>query len=205
MRVKYIALITITLLVWAPGQAQIKFGIRGGINSSRVQLNEFDNSEYTLDYKNSQVGFHFGAISQIEIARLLVQPELLFTTARTDIALTEVATGAEQFGKQAFYKLDLPVIAAIKFGPLKVQAGPVASVLLKSKSNLLSDNDIEQNFKGVTIGYQAGLGLELTTLLLDVKYEGNLSKFGDGVTIGGQDFSFDQRLNQIIVSIGFLF
>jgi len=205
MKVKYIALIIISLLVWAPGQAQIKFGIRGGINSSRVQLNEFDNPEYTLDYKNSQVGFHFGAISQIEIARLLVQPELLFTTARADIALTEVASREKQFGKQSFYKLDLPVIAAIKFGPLKIQAGPVASVMLKSKSDLLEENDIDQNFKGATIGYQAGIGLELNTLLLDVKYEGNLSKFGDGVTVAGRDFNFDQRLNQIIVSIGFLF
>ncbi len=205
MKYNYIALIVISLLVWAPGQAQIKFGIRGGISSSRVKLKEFDNPEYKLDYNNSQVGFHFGVISQIKISMVVIQPELLFSTARTDLALTEIATGEKQIGKQSFNKLDLPIIAGVIIGPMKLQAGPIASVMLHSKSDLLKDNGIEQSFKGATIGYQAGVGLELGSLLLDVKYEGNLSKFGDGITIAGQDFDFDQRLNQLILSLGFLF
>ncbi|MBA7518175.1 hypothetical protein ES705_10242 [subsurface metagenome] len=205
MKNKRIAFIVILALLYIPTQAQIKFGIRGGINSSNVKLEGFDNPDYRLDYKSSQVGFHFGVISQIKFAMVFVQPELLFTTARTDISLYDVADDIKTIGKQSFNKLDLPIMAGVKLGPLKLQAGPVASVILNSKSDLLEENGIELAYKGLTIGYQAGIGLELGSLLLDVKYEGNLSKLGDGVTIGGEDFNFDQRLNQIIFSIGFLF
>ena len=205
MKFKYISIVFLALLVWSPGQAQIKFGIRGGINSSRVKLKEFNNPDYQLDYKSGQVGFHFGGITQIKLGMFVLQPELLFTTAKTDISLYDVVFDTTSIGKQSFNKLAIPIIARVKFGPLKLQAGPVASVIVNSKSDLLEREGIEQAYKGMTIGYQAGLGLELGSLLLDVKYEGNLSKFGDGVSIGGQDFSFDQRLNQIIFSLGFLF
>ena len=70
---------------------------------------------------------------------------------------------------------------------------------------MLDNYDIEQEFSAATLGYQAGVGLELANLLVDVKYEGNLSKLGDGVTIAGRDYSFDQRMSQWILSVGFLF
>lgn len=208
MKLKHIALIFIALLVFAPGQAQLKFGIRGGIGSSNIKLKEFSSPDYKLDYKSSQVGFHFGVVSQLKLGMFVLQPELLFSTVRTDLSYTDLTTGpdpVEQIGKQSFNKLDLPVIAGVKIGPLKLQAGPIASVVLNSKSDLLKENGVNQAYKGMTIGYQAGLGLELGTLLLDVKYEGSLSKFADGITIGGENFNFDQRINQLILSIGFLF
>ena len=207
MRFKHIALFIITLLIFTPGQAKVRFGIRGGISSSSIKLKEFDTPDYLLDYKSSQVGFHFGAIAQLELGMFVLQPELLFSTVRTDLSFTDltVAEPTEKIGKQSFNKLDLPIIAGVKFGPLKLQAGPVASVVLGSKSDLLEENGVNQAYKGMTIGYQAGIGLELSALLLDVKYEGNLSKFGDGITIGGESINFDQRINQLILSLGFLF
>lgn len=208
MRFKYIALVVVALLIFTPGQAQLKFGIRGGISSSSIKLKEFDSPDYKLDYKSSQVGFHFGVVGQLKLGMFVLQPELLFSTVRTDLAYTDlnsITNPGEQIGKQSFNKLDLPIIAGVKFGPLKLQAGPVASVVLNSKSDLLEENGVKQAYKGMTIGYQAGLGLELGSLLLDVKYEGSLSKFGDGITIGGESFNFDQRINQLILSLGFLF
>ncbi len=77
--------------------------------------------------------------------------------------------------------------------------------VLGSKSDLLEENGIEGAYKGMTFGYQAGIGFELGALLLDVKYEGSLSQFGESITIGGEEFKFDQRLSQVIFSLGFLF
>ncbi len=207
MRFKHIALVIVAFMVFIPGEAQLKFGIRGGISSSNIKLKEFDNPDYKLDYKSSQVGFHFGVISQLKFGMFVLQPELLFSSVRTDLAFTDLtaAEPIEKIGKQSFNKLDLPIIAGVKFGPLKLQAGPVASVILNSKSDLLKENGIKQTYKGMTIGYQAGLGLELGSLLLDVKYEGNFSKYGDGITIGGESYNFDQRISQLILSFGFLF
>jgi hypothetical protein len=199
--------IAILGFIFHPGKAQLKFGIRGGINSAYVKPAKFDNQDYLLEYKSGDIGFHFGVMGQLKIGSFFVQPEILFSTASTDIQLSDLSnpSAAKQIGEQKFNKLDVPIIAGFKLGPLKLQAGPVGTVMLKSKSDLLEENGISQAYKGATFGYQAGIGLELTSLLIDIKYEGNLSKLGDGVTILGQDFYFDQRMNQLILSIGFLF
>ncbi len=193
-----------------PAEAQLKFGIRGGVNSANFSMKEFAHTDYKIDYASStEVGFHFGAIGQLKIVNFVVQPELLFSTAKMDVLLTDLNPGDPDYTPESdvvkFNKLDVPIIAGFKLGPVKLQAGPVATVMLNSKSDLLEKNGIEQAYKGATFGYQAGVGLELSSLLLDVKYEGSLSKFGDGVTIGGQDFAFDQRMSQWILSLGFLF
>lgn len=202
-----IALFSIILLAFSLNvDAQFKYGIRGGINTN-VKLNDFSGSDYTLEYAKGDMGFHIGVMAQVKLLNIFIQPELLFTTSKTDIQLInreDLVNPIEELGKQNFNKIDIPVMAGVKIGPLKIQAGPVGTMMLKSKSDLLDKYNMEQNFKGITLGYQAGIGLELSSLLLDVKYEGNLSKLGDGVAIAGTDYSFDQRMSQWILSIGFL-
>ena len=208
MKIRILGFILLSVMLIAPANAQLKFGIRGGVNSANFKVKEYKNAEYKLDYASStEIGFHFGVMGQLKVVNFVLQPELLFSTAKTEVKFTDLGdnNAVPVIGQQKFNKLDMPVIAGFKFGPLKLQAGPVATVILNSKSDLLEENGIDHAYKGATIGYQVGAGIELTSLLLDVKYEGNLSALGDGVSIGNQDFNFDQRMNQWILSIGFLF
>ena len=95
-----------------------------------------------------------------------------------------------------------------KAGPLRLQAGPVGTIMLSSDPalDMFETIDVEEEFNGATWGYQVGIGFDLfKKLTLDIKYEGNLSKLADGVNIGDQDFSFDSRNNQLVASIGFFF
>ncbi len=190
--------------------AQLSFGIRGGINSSNVNLKDFSGDYYQIDYARGALGFHIGGMAQIKLMSVFIQPELLFTSIKNDISVAsfdDVAFSWREpdFGEQRFNKIDIPVIAGVKLGPLKLQAGPVATMIISSKIKDLDAYDINQEFSGATIGYQAGVGLELANLLVDVKYEGNLSKLGDGVKIAGSSYSFDTRMSQWILSVGFLF
>ncbi len=191
--------------------AQFSFGIRGGINSSNIKLNDFDGGIYQLDYARGALGFHIGAMAQIKLMSVFIQPELLFTRTKNDVSIKtfnsiDFEWGEPVFGEQRFNKIDIPVIAGVKLGPLKLQAGPVATMMLSSKLlDLPDDYNIGPEYSAVTLGYQAGVGLELANLLVDVKYEGNLSKLGNGVTIAGDSFNFDQRMSQWILSVGFLF
>ncbi len=199
-------LILLALFLSATLSGQVKFGIRGGINSSQVKISDFSGSHYELDYaKGHEIGYHFGVITQIKILGIYIQPELLFTTAKNDIKITNIINDNYDLGSQNFYKIDIPVLAAVKVGPLKLQAGPVATMALGSTSDLLDEYKMRQTFSGATFGYQAGVGLELSSLLIDVKYEGNLSRYGDAIRIGDTRYNFDQRLSQWIFSIGFLF
>ena len=210
MRIRIIASIILLFCTLALN-AQLSFGIRGGINSGNIKLNNFDGGEYDLAYARGPLGFHVGGIMQIKLLSVFVQPELLFSTTKADVKLTIKDVSNLQnppvvdLGEQRFSKIDIPIMAGVKLGPLKLQAGPVATMKLGTKIKDIDTNELKQEFSGATLGYQAGVGIELANLLLDVKYEGNLSKLGDGVTIAGRNYSFDQRMNQWILSVGFLF
>ena len=99
-----------------------------------------------------------------------------------------------------------------KFGPARVGLGPVASVMLSEKDGLkdkitdITDDTVDNNLKKAVFGYQVGVGLDIFKFAtVDLKYEGNLSKLGESLAIAGQDFTFDQRNPQIILSLGIFF
>ena len=203
MKKKHLILGSIFIMVIMPLHAQLSFGVRGGFNTSTVKLSDNNVSGYELNYDKGNFGYHFGVMGQLKVLGVFIQPELLFTTTKSSLAVKHL--GKTTYGDQNFYKLDLPVIVGVKLGPLKLQAGPVASAPLGTKSQVLDDIGLSQKLKGATVGFQAGAGLQLSSLLLDIKYEGNLSKLGDGMTINSQQVNFDQRVSQVIFSIGYLF
>jgi hypothetical protein len=50
-----------------------------------------------------------------------------------------------------------------------------------------------------TFGYQAGIGLDIGNLVLDLKYEGGMTNSINGFA----EVPTDQRQNQLILSMGF--
>ena len=90
-----------------------------------------------------------------------------------------------------------------KLAFLRIHAGPAASILFNDPKELA---DVEATYKKATFGYQAGVGFDLLKrLTVDVRYEGNLSKFGEEVVIEGETFTFDDRSSSLILHVGFMF
>jgi len=83
-----------------------------------------------------------------------------------------------------------------------VGIGPVASILLDNTREHIENLSI--NYNTATIGYQAIAGLKFGNLMLDFRFEDNLSKFGDSVVIGNEQFEFDSRQRSYIISLGIL-
>jgi hypothetical protein len=188
--------------------SQIDFGIRGGINFNWSKAYNFSQPgyEYKLKIQNTlSTGFHFGVISRIKLFKILIQPEILFTSLNNTIEYEEITDGEIQIINQEFDRLDLPVLALIKLKAFKIEIGPVASFLLKDKSDLYDEIGYKQKYNNITLGYQAGIGLDISKLTFDLKYEGNLSKFGNGLEIGGNTFNFNTKSNQLILSMGVFF
>lgn len=183
--------------------AQIKFGIRGGANLHNVSVSQDANEFIDLQY-DSGLGFHFGLTSQLELGNFFVQPEFIFTTVTNDLTIEDLSEdGITEIGKQRFNNLDIPIIAGFKFGNFKVGAGPVGTISLSSKSDLLDEYEMEQ--KTSSWGYQVGAGFEFDKFNVELRYEGNLSSIGSGIKIGNTRYNFDQRSNQVILSTAYYF
>lgn len=197
-------LILLAVILSSGAFAQFSWGLKAGASSNNFKLEDPLNvPQGTIDAaKEASWGFHGGAFIRLSMMGIMIQPELLFSMAENNMLVTDA--GIEQIRSQKFNKLDIPVLLGVKLGPVRLMAGPAASVMLSSTSDLWED--AENLYKSATFGYQAGLGVDiLKKITLDVRYEGGLNNFGDEITIGGQTFTLDGRTNAILISAGIMF
>ena len=223
MRKKIFIVIALITLVTTVNAQFLRFGFKGGVTSSNVKFDKttLDNitttsgvKNFAVEQGNSKVGLQFGFFGRIQVLGLFIQPELLFSHSQGEVVLKNI-TDTQTFNEvQKFNKVDVPVIVGWKLGPARIGLGPVASFMLSEKDGLKdklasvvpTSSNIANNFKKATFGYQVGVGLDiLKKITLDIKYEGNLSVLGSGLTLGGNNFKFDQRNPQWIFSAGIFF
>jgi len=199
-------------------QAQLKFGVKAGITSTSIKVDEVlavddasDIQELTVKGENAKVGFQGGIFARLTILKLYVQPELLFTSTGGDVevsALLDDGTTYSEIREQKYRQIDFPIMVGYKFGPARIQLGPVGTIMLSADPSLdgFMDMNYKEEFNGATWGYQVGVGLDIfKKVTIDVKYEGNLSKLGDGVKIGGETRNFDSRNSQLVATLGIMF
>ena len=194
------------LAIMFAGQASFAqlftFGPRVGVTSSQISI---EDNVANLESGDRAFGFQAGIFARVKLGPVYVQPEVLFTNAGGDLVSID-GNGAEQITEYDFNKLDIPVLLGYKTGPFRINAGPVASLMLNAESTESLTNlttDLTDNYNNATIGFQAGVGLDLWKFIVDLKYEGSLGSITDDFSIGGQTFATDQRQNQIILALGF--
>ncbi|MEM1326615.1 MAG: porin family protein [Bacteroidota bacterium] len=205
---KHFTILFVCLLLSIATQAQVLFGVRGGFNTTDIEAEQLliTNDEtlqaFNLAVADVKFGVHAGLFLKVPITDFIfIQPEVLFNSNRVDFQRDDT----EGIFREKYQYLDIPVIAGFQFGPIKPQFGLVGHVFLRSNSEL----DIEgyrQDFRDLTVGWQGGLGLEFgDKFLVDVRYEGNLSKFGNHITVAGEEYAFDDRPSRLVFILGYAF
>lgn len=192
---KNLLILSILLLSFGSLQAQnFAFGPRVGISQTKLSLK---NGNFIPG--DSDVGYHVGIFARFGGAGIYVQPEVLYTQTSGTFTFNGPTPGGNKFQAE-FNRLDIPVMVGLKlFKFLRIQAGPIASIDIDSKLKDSISTIEEVDFKKATLGYQAGLGVDIGNLYLDAKYEGGLGSITDNVG----DFQTDQRLSQWVFSLGF--
>jgi len=159
---------------------------------------------FSLALDNSDFGFHFAGLVRVKLGPLFLQPELVFNSNTFNISWKEIGKTAVNVGKEKFQYLEIPVLAGLKLGPLRINAGPSGHLFLNKTGDLFKINNYEVNFSGLTLGYTAGLGLDIGKFMIDLRYDGNLSS-EDGTVNFIKDFAVSQRPAKVAASVGFRF
>jgi hypothetical protein len=208
VRRRYIVLVIITFINYTALFSQVQIGIKGGLITNWNKADDFINPGY--NYKLSaisdlNVGFNFGLFSQFKLFNVLIQPEVLFTSVQNNLEYEDLRYNEVKKVRQEFNKLDIPVLGILKYKIIKLELGPVASILLEEKSFLFDEIDYKQKFRLLSLGYQAGIGLDISKIAFDIRYEGNLTRFGDLIEIGGERFDYNSHPRQLVMSFGVFF
>jgi hypothetical protein len=208
---KMIALAVFIFAGTLVSNAQLRYGIKGGLNYNQTGDLSFESAQNTADNvfsgAKAKSGFHVGAWTRLKIPLLglYVRPELVYTSTKSEYSI---------LGENADYTLntlDIPVLLGIKtLGLITLSAGPSFQYTLNSK---LDTNEIFEQINseiddfdsdGVTVNLQFGVGVELGRIGLDLRYETGLSESLSeyAVNSAGIDaITIDNRTDQWIVSL----
>lgn len=189
-------LLTIICLIAAISYSQaqlfpsVKFGVKGGLGFSSLK----DNNKYFSS--DTKTGFQLGLWSRIGVAGFHVQPEAYYASKKVGLNTTQ----ENKDGQATFKSFDVPVLLGtrIGLGPVgfRIQAGPVFSFAQDGKINFNSSIADIDKYKKSSTGLIGGLGLDISKVTFDIRYEHGLSNLAESKDIS-------QKIRMWTVGLGF--
>ena len=212
---KLILVLAASFFIFQMSDAQMfKYGIKAGVGFSSLKIEDVTgitsgSDVYALVTGTGVMGYHIGVQTQIKVAMIVIKPEVYFNAGGGTVEQI-VAGGATEALNVNFSRVDVPLLVGAKFGPARINVGPVGSYVLSETNDLttLGGEFTDYSFftKSMTWGFQAGIGVDLMDKIsLDVRYEGSLSKLGETLSISGNEFALDGRPTQWVISLGVWF
>ncbi|WP_051350094.1 porin family protein [Dyadobacter alkalitolerans] len=212
-----LCMLTISYTANAQYDPAFRFGIKAGANLSNINgsndlsLSPGGNAFNFRDNDNRSLGFAGGVFFRFG-KTFYIQPEILLSQKGGKFNVYK--DGVLNDGKVdvRFSNFDLPLLFGGRIAKLvRINVGPMASLRL-NKNGKISDSfdDVTGTNSGaefknrLAFGYQAGVGLDLGRLSLDVRYEGNFTdimklQFSNATTAA----QFGKKSNLFQATLGF--
>ena len=190
--------------------AQIKFGVKGGLNYANM-LDKTNTRTYSADYK-AKIGFNMGVTAEYSISeKFAIEPGLLFSTKGTKDKSTGTKTSLNlnylEIPINAIYKIELSSSSKIL-----INAGPyfgyAISGKMKASEPVLGVNEdskeqkvvIGTDIKPLDFGLNIGAGVEIKDITVSLQYGYGLAN----LTLHSEN---DAKLkNRVLgISIGYKF
>ncbi len=177
---------------------KFSLGIKGGVNYSSLKTKD------NLTDENNIMGYQAGIFARAGATGIYFQPELYLGTKGTEYTMIQTtAETVEQKAKVKFTTLDLPLLLGTKIGVdklnLRFMAGPVISFKIDDKTTFPSAySQVSDfgNYKNQALGIQAGGGVDLGNLTVDLRYEAGMSNISESE-------KYNQKQNLFHLSVGF--
>jgi hypothetical protein len=192
-----------------------KYGLRFGgattaIDATAQTIKGANNTDSLIvNLQSSNFGIHAGVFARVGVADFYIQPEVLFNTKSQEYTVYNLQAETENILEDKFTSLDIPIMLGYKYSSLRFQGGVIGSMVLTNSNDLIeyfaTQEDLVTSLEGFNWGWQAGLGLDIGKFMIDLKYEGNFNRVANDITLYGNTYNFDARLNRFIVTFGYSF
>ena len=186
MKKKIILAVVLMACCMSQMNAQVKFGIKGGLNFDKFKFDE--NTKNKLNLENAS-GWQAGALLQIKIpvVGIGVQPELLYTVCKTNIDTEPHSIHFFEVPIMLQWGLDLMIVRPY------IQGGPYFGYVLKADGPTFDDK-IGKNDWGIALG----AGIDIWKFQFGARYQWGLQNVSS-VT------DFELKNNRLNLSLGFRF
>lgn len=196
---KLILVCAVLCLTTVTASAQmVRFGVKGGITMLSTDVKGVANSgqgNQWNEFKSKDAGWNLGLMARINIplTNLYVQPELVYNHAAYQMFN---ANGTSE--KLKYGNIELPVLLGFKILFLRANVGPTFTLAH------MNDGDLFE-VKRPDVGFQAGLGLTLKKVTLDVRYHGYFNKAWKDLNVSDVTSKLKANDGYWGVSLGYFF
>ena len=176
--------------------AQITFGVKGGVTAANIQSKGSFEGISVNETSGTKIGFYAGALAEIGVTEsFFFQPEILFS-------MLGGADKDDKDNKLNLAYINVPLLAKYKMEGLSIYLGPQIGYLMSAKAKDAEDNeDIKDSFKSTDFSAVVGVGYTLESGLgFDARYQLGLSS-----TLKDAPDNFTQKNNAFSFGIHFLF
>lgn len=208
---KFLPLLAFFSLLSTAAFAQIEFGLKAGLATEALQEQRFDLSQtgredLALALSDASYGFQFGALLRVPFSdRFGVQTEVTLNTASNRFSFDDPSQNGTQIFRERYTDVNVPVMASWKVAFLSINAGPVGHFKVSSASDLVDAEGRERAFDSFNLGYTLGGAIDIGPITVDVRYDGNFSRYGEDFAIAGENFRVDQAAKRWIGSVAYRF
>ena len=212
---KKLFLSTLVLVLSFGVSAQsFSWGAKVNVGSPNLKIKDIqtdDNIAKLLDDTDAVLTYQLGVFTRFMFAGIYVQPEAMFSSSKTEMKFENIFdennTSNNVVGEMKLNKLDVPVMIGKRFMKiLRINAGPVFSYILSQNIGQSGAkeawNEINAEYKNATVGLQYGIGVDIAMINIDLRVEKGFQAISKNLTIGETSFAADQRLEQIMLSVG---
>ncbi|MEO1435071.1 MAG: hypothetical protein AAFV80_06000, partial [Bacteroidota bacterium] len=152
-------------------------------NTAKDVFNGQNTNTFQQNLEQSNIGLHGGLYARVGLGALFIQPEVTVSTLKD---------------------LDIPILIGTKLGPLRLNAGPMARMALDRNANAEPGEEINLR-QSTTFGFQAGGGIDIGNIGIDMRYESNLTGLGEEFQLFGRNHSTNSGAPQIVMSASLRF
>ncbi|MEM7573105.1 MAG: porin family protein [Bacteroidota bacterium] len=203
-------LVIAALLCCGPLHAQFEFGIKAGLTTASLEGENLAFSGQGLEdlglaLQDADYGLQAGVFFRIPVGKFFLQPEVTFNTQEANFRLNGEGEGITTAFSERYNDLDVPLLIGYKLGPLRLMGGPVGHFRLTEESSILSQEGWDATLETFNLGIALGGALDIGPVTLDVRYDNNLSKFGQTFSFGGESVAIDQAAKRWVFTLGYRF
>lgn len=179
-------------------------GLKAGANGSWVK-----NVTDGFDGDGMKFGFVGGVWARVKIPvlGLYVQPELVISQSGGKVAGFDEEIQLPLEATLNLTNLDAVILVGQRFGlgpvALRINAGPIFSNVLSANVDTeieglpKFETDIKEDIKSPQIGIQAGVGVDISKINIDLRFQQNFSKFSES------DPDDETKISLVQLTVGF--
>jgi len=192
---------------------QFDFGITAGISTMDVKSEQLtylinDRERFEIETMEARYGIQLGAFAIAQFNRFYLMPEVLLHSRKFEHHLQDFGSSGEVFDVVRTEKLnsvDVGLMMGYKLYFLRLGAGPVCQMYIDNVSQLWAERGYDEAFQTAQWGAQAGAGIDILMVHLDLRYQFNFTKFGDHITFFGEKAELSQHPGIWSVRVGWSF